>query len=365
MTVEDRTIKIAVIGGGIVGTRHAKLISQHPNVELSGLVEPSPTGIRVAAGLHTKHYFSLAELFESGIPDAAIVASPTQVTDSIARKLIAQGVHMLVENTLSTKVKSAEEIANVADKKGVSLLMGHHRRFHPSIVAAKKAIDSGELGIITAISGSWTLRKPMDYLDSVFPSEDWENDKRLSRQLYLNLVHDIDILQYLIGPIVRVYAQKFPSINAFGAQSGSAQQASVTLLFNCGAIGTFMLSDFDSSRDSSTFGSSHLAAHSPQLPSTEEASSAYYIFGTTASLSIPEMARYSFEDSGIGWTSKMKVDTLLVESGLSYDLQLDHFINVLRGQEKPNCSGKESVMTLKVATAVQESLKDGDPIDIE
>lgn len=77
-----------------------------------------------------------------------------------------------------------------AEATGRHLLIGHHRRFNRYVVAAKDALPS--LGRIVAVSGLWTIYKPPEYFE---PPMEWHRENSAGPVL-INLVHDVDILQY-------------------------------------------------------------------------------------------------------------------------------------------------------------------------
>jgi len=55
----------------------------------------------------------------------------------------------------------------------------------------------------------------------------------------INLIHEVDLLQYLLGSIMLVYALEAPKTRDFDAEEGAA----VLLRFESGVVGTFVLSD--------------------------------------------------------------------------------------------------------------------------
>ncbi|WP_375167835.1 Gfo/Idh/MocA family oxidoreductase [Bradyrhizobium sp. CCGB01] len=80
------------------------------------------------------------------------------------------------------------------------MLTGHHRRHNPMIQRAKAEIDSGRLGPIVSVHGMFWLIKPDEYFDVA-----WRREKGAG-PVFLNLIHDVDLLRYLCGDIVAVQA---------------------------------------------------------------------------------------------------------------------------------------------------------------
>jgi predicted dehydrogenase len=72
---------------------------------------------------------------------------------------------MLVEKPLADTVEAATQLADAADRAGVALLVGHHRRHNPVIEKAREVVQSGGIGNVTAISaqmppGHWRACRP-------------------------------------------------------------------------------------------------------------------------------------------------------------------------------------------------------------
>ncbi|CAM9018185.1 unnamed protein product [Wickerhamomyces anomalus] len=172
-------LKLIVCGLGLIGPRHAEQIAQNRETELIAFIDPSPKAQLIADQFNVPLYSSLTELLNAGLrPDAAYKPISTKVEDAIALK-------------------------DCVESKGVKLLVGHHRRFNPYILATKKHLS--KLGAIIAVDGVWTLKKNDTYFKQVY----WRNVKSLGGgPILINLVHDLDLLQYLMGPIKRVYAEK-------------------------------------------------------------------------------------------------------------------------------------------------------------
>jgi predicted dehydrogenase len=100
-------MKIAIIGTGLIGPRHAQAVLQDPETELVCIVDPNPAAMRVAEDLGTVWYSSVQDMLLSvHKPDAAIVCTPNHTHVSISKELLDGGVHVLVEKPISVDVAS-------------------------------------------------------------------------------------------------------------------------------------------------------------------------------------------------------------------------------------------------------------------
>ncbi|KAK0111499.1 hypothetical protein ONS95_001854 [Cadophora gregata] len=347
-------INIIIIGGGLIGPRHAQSIISNPSTHLLALIDPAPHGPETASSLSTHHFPSIASLFSSSLPRpaAAIICTPNKTHVPIALELIAAGIDILVEKPISTSIPEGLELIAAAEKKGVKVLAGHHRRFNPYLLAAKKALDENSLGQVVAVQGTWCLRKPAAYYDGI---GEWRRSGESGGVVLINLVHEVDLLQYLLGPITMVSAIETMRTRAFDAEEGAA----IVLRFQSGVVGTFLLSDSTPSPWNFECGT----GENPMIPKVREENFAggfYRIMGTKGSLSVPDLTRWTGE-----WDEKLSREDLQVQKEIvPFDQQIEHFVRVVRNSERPGCTAEEALSAMTVCDAVKEAMRSGRWVDI-
>lgn len=397
-------IRIAIIGfGGLIGRRHTAHVLANASATLAAVVDGAPGASDLASQLApgVPYYPSVTALLSSTVaekstPEAAIVCTPNAYHVPVALELVEAGVHLLVEKPLADTKADARLLVDRARSAGVKLLVGHHRRFNPYVIAAKKALapTDGETdrpegtGTIKAVSGLWTTYKP----DAYFAAGPW----RLSRKqgggpVMINLVHEVDVLQYLLGPIVRVSAEKMAGERGSAADLADSVEdgAALTLRFASGAVGTFMLSDAVVSPHFFEAGT----GENPMLPRArypcqhdsdekgghdrdtirrqEEGSDVmpvdvYRIFGSHGTLSVPDMTLWTCGNSFRSWDEKLCVRRVWLDDDprVPFDRQLDYFISVVRGEvedgQGAGCTGEEGLRVIAVCEAVIEALDDAE-----
>lgn len=359
------TIKIVIIGVGIIGPRHAAHVSKNTHTELFGIVDPSPNvGPKVADEFQVPHFSSIKAMIEecdetnTPYPDGAIICTPNSTHVRVAAELASYGIHLLVEKPLSPTPSEAMALKNYADLKGVKLLVGHHRRFNPHIVATKENLH--KVGKIIAIQGTWTLRKPSAY----FESAPWRTDINTGGGvLLINLIHDIDLLQYMFGPIERVYAEL---LSKQKLQYQNVDEGAVlTMRFKNGICGTFVCSD----SVTSPFNFESGTGENPTIPFHEDLEGLYRIFGTHGTLSVPDFTLYHQNANGDdkqeepSWLNPIQREKIIDDrnsqlySQLPFDLQLNHFVDVIRGNQEPFCSAVDGMLSLLCIDAVLKSIE--------
>ena len=194
--------KLAVMGAGLIGRRHADHIAALPGAALSAIVDPSPAGGEVAARLGVPWFVSFAEMLSVDRPDGVIIATPNQVHVANGLEVIEAGIPALVEKPIADDVAQATLLSGSGGARSVPLLVGHHRRYNPMIRKAREIINSGRLGRILTLHGQFWLMKPDDYFDI-----GWHREKGAG-PVFINLIHDVDLFRYLCGEVVEVQAQE-------------------------------------------------------------------------------------------------------------------------------------------------------------
>ncbi|ETN37951.1 uncharacterized protein HMPREF1541_07574 [Cyphellophora europaea CBS 101466] len=353
------TLAIAVIGGGgLIGKRHCQHVVENPPAHLAAIVDPGPEAIDTARRFDAPLYATLDELLDSPHkPDAAVVCTPNHTHVPVGVELARAGVHILCEKPISIDCTSAHALVEEAKKNGVQLLIGHHRRFNPYMLALKKVVAGGQLGRVIAVNGLWTTTKPLDYF---YGANAWRSNKGSGGPVLINLIHDVDLMHYLFGPITTVHAEK--TLSQRSADTDAVEEG-VALIFKFanGIVGTFVVSDNVASPHSFEQGT----GENPNLPMT--GADVYRVFGSLGTVSFPDMTLSSYRGVDPSWNNTMASVRMAVEGKDSAPLalQLAHFVKVCRGQEAPTCPGQEGLRALAVCNAVRKALDEGGMANVD
>jgi len=341
------SIRISVVGAGLVGTRHLQAIAVSNGASIASIVEPTDAGKLAAEQRGTPYFKTLQDMLDGDRPDGVILATPNQAHVEGALACISAGIPTLIEKPLAVDSEGAQTIVSSGESAGVPLLTGHHRRHNPLIARARQIIDDGQLGTITAVHGSTWLHKPDDYFNEV-----WRT-KKGSGPVYINLIHDVDMLRYLCGEIVSVYAMESNAVRGYEVEDTMV----VLLQFDNGALGTMTLSDTIVAPWSWEL----TARENPAYPSTAE--TCYQIGGTQGSLALPNMALWSHGDTNSWWEPissthfTYQFDDPLVR-------QIEQFVAVIRGEEPPLVSAEEGMKNQQVLDAIKTSATSGVRIEL-
>jgi predicted dehydrogenase len=139
------SLRLGVVGVGVMGSNHARVIAELPGIEFVGVADPDrPQANFVAQTLGCKAVGHLDELIELGI-DAATIAAPTHLHHDLALACIGRGIHVMVEKPIASSAEEGRSIIAAARRAGVILMVGHVERFNPAVAAIKEAIHGEDI----------------------------------------------------------------------------------------------------------------------------------------------------------------------------------------------------------------------------
>ena len=155
----DDSLRIGVIGVGVMGSNHARVLSDMPGVTLVGVVDPDSKQLeKVTSALGCPTYSGFEALIGQGV-DAVTIAAPTHLHREIALECARRGIHMLVEKPVASTIEEGHAIVAAARRAGVTLMAGHVERFNPAVQSLKRAIkDENILSIAITRVGPFPPR---------------------------------------------------------------------------------------------------------------------------------------------------------------------------------------------------------------
>jgi predicted dehydrogenase len=341
-------IGIGVIGAGSIGRKHIEVMRREPACRLVAIADPAPRAGAFAESLGVPCFERCEEMLDRIRPQAAIIATPNVLHVPAGMACAERGIHMLVEKPIADTVESAMRLVEAAERAGVTLLVGHHRRHNPIIARAREAVRGGSLGRLTAVSAQWMLLKADEYFAAAH--------RRLpgAGPILTNAAHDIDDLRFICGDIVSVQAMTSHAVRRHPVED----TAVIVFRFAGGALGTLTVSDTAAAPWSweLTSGENPFYAHNDE--------NCYLISGTEGALSVPRLELWRYRDeTEKGWNKPLLRERLAVETGDPLARQIRHFCAAVRGEAEPVVSGRDAARTLQVLQAVLDAARTGQTVE--
>jgi len=315
---------------------------------LAAIVDTSDAARQLAADAQVGFYTSVQELLNQNAPDGVLIATPTHLHVEQGLQCIEADCPVLVEKPIPTTAVDAAELVRRGKSRGVAILVGHHRRHNPLIQKAYDLIKAGEIGEVRSAQGTCWLYKPDDY----FEIAPWRK-KVGAGPISVNLVHDVDLMRYLMGNVVQVQASASKSIRGYENEDVAA----AVLSFENGVVATIAVSDSVVAPWSWEL----TASENPRYPATNQ--SCLLIGGSKGSISIPDLTVWTHQGERSWWAP---ISATSYPQTVSDPLihQIEHFSQVIAGKAEPLVSGLEGMKTLQVIEAIQISAEQKRTIDI-
>ncbi|MFO1305512.1 MAG: Gfo/Idh/MocA family oxidoreductase [Burkholderiales bacterium] len=346
-------VRIAVAGAGLIGVRHLEEIAANGECAIACIVDPSPRAAEQAKRFGVPLFRTLEEGLATKA-DGVILATPNALHLEQSLACIAAGIPTLVEKPLAHTLEAGEQLVDAAEKAGVPILVGHMRRHSTIMDAAVRVVRSGKLGRLVAIMGSAVYCKPAadGYFD---PPNDWRR-RPGGGPILINMIHEVDAMRSLMGEIVAVEAMASNAVRGFEVEDTVA----ITLRFEGGALGTFMLSDTAAAPRSWEQTSQENKAYA-----TCEDEDTYVVMGTHGSLSIPTMRLRTYaRDEDRSWFKPFQSSVVPFERADPLALQIAHFAEVIRGRAAPLVSGRDGLMNLRAVDAIARAAASDGTVEI-
>jgi predicted dehydrogenase len=338
---------VAVIGAGAIGRMHVERLQVHPAVDIAAVADPSPAARELAGAAGVPWFADYRELLEKTKPGAVIVATPNHTHADVGIACIDRGLTVLMEKPVADTAAEAQRLCQAAEAAGVPLMIGHQRRHNPILRAARKLLGDGVLGRPVSVTAMATWLKPDSYFEPA-----WRREKG-GGPVLINLIHDIDLLRFLLGEIETVQALTSSAVRNFEVEDTAA----VLLRFSCGALASLAVSDATVAPWNWDLAAGE-AAHYAQLNVDT-----HFISGTEGSLTLPRLDVWRYAGPR-GWHQPMTLTRTALHRADPYVEQLRHLRAVAEGRETPVCSGFDGLRTLQAALAVQQAAQEQRPVTL-
>jgi UDP-N-acetyl-2-amino-2-deoxyglucuronate dehydrogenase len=210
--MNDRQLRVAIVGSGVISHNHARAIGRHPRLSIAAVVDPDPAArarlVQTIGAPAPEQYPALADALARAEVDLVVICTPTGTHTELAEQAVAAGRHVVIEKPLDATLAAARRFvalaAAAADRGQLVTAISQHR-FDPATTAVRSAIVDGSLGRLTSAVASVAWWRGQDYYDSAGWRGTWALD---GGGAAMNQgIHTVDLLVWLLGRPVEVSAQ--------------------------------------------------------------------------------------------------------------------------------------------------------------
>lgn len=327
-------MRIGVAGVGRIGTMHAGNLASLDAVDEVVLFDPVPgRAAQVAAGIGASAVDDLDALLAAS--DGVLIATPTTTHPETIRQALAARVPALCEKPIASDYAEMSALVDDIEASGVEVLVGFQRRFDPAIAELYRRIRAGEVGKLYLVRATGNDAEPPDF--GYLPASGG-----IFRDL---LIHDLDAVPWLVGePVVEVYASGSVLVDQAFADADDVDNAVVTLKFASGAHAVLVGGRHD------PLGYDHRIE----------------VLGSKDSLAVgvdPRTPLTSLEPGG----PVVSVDAypgFPERFHRAYLNEMAVFVDVVAGKVANPSPARDSLTSLRLALACDESRRSGTPVKI-
>lgn len=353
-------LRIGLVGCGKVGSIHAAALGSIPEARFVAACDANPDrAAAFAAKYGVAPFTDLAAMLKQ--VDAVIIGTPHPLHAEPAIFAARAGVHVLVEKPMAATLADCEAMLAAAKQSGITLGVISQRRFFEPVQRMKEAIDAGKIGtpsLAVFIMYSW--REP-----SYYHSDPWRGkwDTEGGGVLVNQSPHQLDILLWLLGPVVEV-SGTWANVNHPNVEVDDTAVA--TLRFKNGGLGSIITSV---SQKPGIYTKVHVHGSNGASVGVETDRGATFIAGVSG-ISEPPLtdlwtvpgeenllARFQEED---------RAAFAAVDATVHYHaLQIRDFVRSIIEKRTPLVSGEDGRAVVELFTAIYQSHREKRMIELQ
>ncbi len=211
--MEQRKFRAAIIGCGGISQVHIAALQDMSQVEIAAVCDIRAERLQKAVEkTGAKGYADWHEVVALEDIDVIHVCLPHYLHAPVTIEALGLGRNVITEKPMASTIEDARAMIAASEKEGAGMLgVIFQNRYISSVQAAKRIIDSGELGAFTGVSASVCWRREGAY----YSESGWRGVKATegAGSLINQSIHTLDLLSYLGGPIARVRGAVFTGLN--------------------------------------------------------------------------------------------------------------------------------------------------------
>ncbi len=322
MTLAMIPVKVGVIGIGNMGWHHARVLSLLKDAELVGVADLDADRGHLAEEQFNCSWF---KDYEELLPkvEAVCIAVPTLLHHKVGINCLTAGKHVLIEKPIAANKKEASELIEASNTANRLLQVGHIERFNPAFRELTKVVTQEEIVVLEARRHS--------------PHPDRANDVSVVLDL---MIHDLDlVLELANAPVIKLSAIGGSGLN------GPMDYVHASLGFENGVIASLTASKMSHRKIR------NLSAHCKNsLVETDFLNHTLHIHRKAHEWYSADHGELLYRNDGF----VEEVNTTSIEPLYA---ELEHFLQCVRGKEKPAVDGLQASRALILADLIEKAVE--------
>ncbi len=356
--------RIALVGAGVIGRHHGRVIDQlAARTELIAVVDPHlDRAQQIVDGHGGTPYASLTEALAAAEIDVVVVCTPTGTHGELAVEALRSGKDVIIEKPAEITVERTDEIIAAQRESGRLVTVISQHRFDPATEVTVDAIAAGELGRLTSGIASIDWWRGQSYYDSGDWRGTWELDG--GGALMNQGVHTVDLLVATMGRPVEVFAYT----GTLAHERIEVEDVAVGVVrFESGALGVL-----HATTAAYPGMSARLQVHGDKGSVIIDSDVLSFIHRTPAETSADERA-YGESDKTINQLDEFpEASGATLSAGadpgqlgaVAHRRQYENFLAALDGEQQLRVSLETNRQAIAIITGVYESARTGRPVSL-
>jgi UDP-N-acetyl-2-amino-2-deoxyglucuronate dehydrogenase len=361
MTNVER-LRFGILGCGVIGPHHARAIAKLDGAELVAAADVVPElAVKLATEYGCSAFSSLEEMLSGADLDVVCVCTPSGMHAEDAIAALEAGKDVVVEKPVDVTLEAADRLLAVQQATGGRVAVVSQHRFDAAARAVHDAVSKGEFGRLTSGSAEVRWWRSQSYYDTGGWRGTWELDG--GGVLINQAIHSIDLLQWLMGPVVELTAYT----ELLAHERIEVEDTAVAILkFAGGALGTIVATT--AAYPGLT---ARIAVHGDRGSAVIDDELRYFhvagegqegeAYGAGGGENQAEqiMKRYGQVDSGPGAGSDPG------SLSMAHRDQIRDFVEAVREGREPSINVEEGRKPLAIIQGIYESARTGEPVRIQ
>jgi len=341
----------AIIGCGRISPNHVKAIADNSSrARLAAVCDLEEGKMDAAIARYKdltgtdaviKKYTDYRELLANSDIDVVTIATYSGLHPQMAIDAMQAGKHVIVEKPMALSIADADRMIEVAAETGVKMTVSFQNRFNKAVQKLREAKETGRFGKL--IHGVASMRWHRD--EGYYGSADWRGTWEMDGGALMNQsIHNIDLLQWMMGEVDSVYGYAGTFLNKIEAEDAAV----AVLRFKNGSMGI-------------------IEASNCVYPSNMEET--LCVFGESGTVRIGGMAtnfltHWKFAD---GLDNEEEVLKNYGENpsnvyGFGHTPLFADFIDAIENDRQPYITPVEAKKAVEVVLGIYKSVKTGQPV---